>query len=81
MCTILYEIEELNYANDRRVVAVCSTKAKAQAKLKELVDDPPCSQPVREACEFDDDFAHVENKHGWWANYYIREIWLDEWID
>lgn len=81
MRTILYEIEKHDCANDRRVVAVCSTKAKAQAKLKELVDDPPCSQPVREECEYDDDYAHVANKHGWWADYYIREIELDEWID
>lgn len=34
MMTILYEIEKHDCANDRRVVAVCSTKAKAQAKLR-----------------------------------------------
>lgn len=81
MMTILYEIEKHDCANDRRVVAVCSTKAKAQAKLRELVETPPCSQPIRENCECDEEYAHVENKHGWWADYRITEIILDEWID
>lgn len=79
--TILYEIEKHDCANDRRVVAVCSTKAKAQAKLKELVADPPCSQPLRENFECEDGYAHVENIHGWWADYHVNEIILDEWID
>lgn len=81
MAKMVYAILEHDCANDKKVVAICSTRAKAEAMLKELVQDPPCYSPIRENCECDDTYAHVENAHGWWADYRIEDIWLDEWID
>ena len=49
--------------------------------LKELVENPSCSLPLRENFELEDEYAHVENVHGWWADYRIEEILMDEWID
>lgn len=49
--------------------------------LKELVDNPSCSQPLRENFELEGGYAHVENIHGWWADYRIEEVLMDEWID
>lgn len=81
MNTVLYLIKKIDCAHDKKVVAVCSTKKKAQSMLKELVDDPSCSQPLRENFELEDEYAHIENVHGWWADYRIEEILMDEWID
>ena len=81
MTRIVYVIIKHDCANDKSIQAICSTRAKAEAMLKELVADPPCSAPIREECECDGTYAHVANKHGWWADYRIEEMWLDEWID
>ena len=81
MNTVLYLIKMIDCAHDRRVIAVCSTNKKAQSMLKELVDNPSCSQPLRENFELEGGYAHVENIHGWWADYRIEEVLMDEWID
>lgn len=82
MNRVLYEIRCIQSIGTR-TIAVCSTKAKAISKLKELVADPPCEAPLRESCEYDEDLetAFIENKWGWRATYDIQEIVLDEWID
>jgi hypothetical protein len=49
--------------------------------LKQLIDEPECEQPLRENFELEDDYGYVENKHGWWADYFIEPILLDNWID
>lgn len=81
MNTVLYQLIEAACDGAKRTLAVCSTMKKAQAKLKELVENPSCSQPLREECVLEDDYGYVENKHGWYAHYHITEIPLDEWID
>lgn len=68
-------------ATEKKVVAVCSTKKKAIAKLKELANDPPCSQPTIQEYDEEVEMTYIENKHGWRADYKIEEIILDEWID
>lgn len=82
MCTVLYEVKKITERGSK-AVAVCSTKQKAIAKLKEVVADPPCECPVREECGYDEssEMAFIRNKWGWWADYVIEEIYLDEWID
>ena len=88
--TQLFEIIEATYTtspftgttlHEKKVIAVCSTKRKAIAKMKELVACPPCSQTT--VCEYDEELemAFIANKHGWRADYKIEEIILDEWID
>lgn len=67
-------------SNDKGIVAICTTRAKADSMLNELVEHPSCSQPVKEECYVEDGYAHVENIHGWWADYRIEEVWLDDWI-
>ena len=88
--TQLFEIIETVYvtspfdghvSTEKKVVAVCSTKNKAIAKLKELANDPPCSQPTVREYDEELEMAFLENKHGWRADYKIEEIILDEWID
>lgn len=81
MNIVLYQLRESTSCGSKRTIAVCSTKKKAQEKLKELVENPSCSQPLREECELEDEYGHVENKHGWYADYYIEPIILDDWID
>ena len=81
MNTILYEIRESTSCGRNRTIAVCSTKKKAQAKLRELIEEPLCSHPLRENFQLEDEYAHVENSHGWWADYYVQSVVLDDWID
>lgn len=82
MRTILYEIRAIECGSPRRTIAICSSKAKVLEKLKILVEEPSCSQPIKSECFIEgDNFAHAENVHGWWADYFVEEIVLDEWID
>lgn len=79
--TTLYQLRQSTSDGRDKAIAICSTKAKAQAMLKQLIDEPECEQPLRENFELEDDYGHVENKHGWWADYFIEPILLDNWID
>lgn len=81
MSRIVYVIIKHDCANDKGIVAICTTRAKADAMLKEIVEDPPCSHPIKDECSVEDGYAHVENVHGWWADYRIEDVLLDEWID
>lgn len=80
MNTVLYQLR-MSASDEKRTIAVCSTKKKAQEKLKYLVENPSCSHPLRENFELEDDYGYVENKYGWYAHYYIEPIILDDWID
>ena len=90
MVTSLFEIIRTEFASspfdgtthsNSKVVAVCSTKKKAIAKLKEVAIDPPCEAVTK--AEYDEALAatYIENRYGYKAEYRIEEILLDEWID
>ena len=90
MATPLFEIICTTFASSpfdgttktsSKVVAVCSTKKKAIAKLKEIAKDPSCEAVTK--AEYDEalEATYIENRYGYNAEYRIEEILLDEWIE
>lgn len=64
------------------LVAVCTSKEKAIEFVKECVDDPSCSAPIKEQCYFDEEleYGHIENSYGYHCDYYIKEVQADDYI-
>lgn len=64
------------------LVAVCTAKDKAIELIKECVNDPSCSAPIKERCYFDEEleYCHIENIHGYHCDYDIKEVQADEYI-
>ena len=49
--------------------------------LKSLADEPPCDHATK--CEYDGFLKemHIENKHGYIANYWLQEVVVDDWLE
>ena len=62
-----------------KVLAVCTTKQRAIDMLKSLENDPPCDHMT--VFEYEDETVHIENKHGYIANYWLEEVVMDDWAD
>ena len=86
MVTSLFEIICNMYGGSpfegtTKTVAVCSTKKKAIAMLKEVVGDPPFVAVIKAEYNEARETTYIENRYGYKAEYRIEEILLDEWID
>lgn len=47
--------------------------------LKSLESDPPCDHMT--VFEYEDEAVHIENRHGYIANYWLEEVVMDDWAD
>ena len=72
-------IKRTEGAEPAKVLAVCTTRQRAIDMLKSLENDPPCDHMT--VFEYEDETAHIENRHGYVANYWIEEVVMDDWAD
>ena len=82
LCTVFVDSPfDGSTRSETKVLAVCSTKQKAISKLKEVADDPQCEGVMVHEYDEDMETTYISNRYGYRAEYYIQEIFLDEWID
>ena len=67
----------------KSLVAVCDSRKKAIGLITELVAEPCCQAPLEDECFYDEynECGQIANKFGYSCFYYIREAYMNEYIE